>query len=377
MTRQPHSIRTAFISAIFSAGLTLGLAACRRTGVSSETSSEAKAEATKRRVRCAAVQPMTVAETIQLTGTIAALPDRDAQVAPQVSGRILEVRVREGDVVKAGQIVARVDAGPLSDEANAARASLARSEAEAKNAEATATRVQRVFERGIAARQEVDDAEARAAAARATRDEARATARRAERQVGRTTMTSPLAGTVVKVFRRPGELVDGTPATPIVEIADPSRLELVADTTAADLVRTRIGQPAAITVGALPGSSWTGAVTAVSPAVDRATGLGVVRIGLQLTAGVRPPIGLLGTARVEIGAPRTVQGVPAAALRGGSGAEVQVILCGKDGVAHARDIPRGGVAGPLVEAKGLVAGERVVVEPAVGVNDGEPIEPLP
>jgi RND family efflux transporter MFP subunit len=235
--------------------------------------------------------------------------------------------------------------------------------------------VQRVFERGIAARQEVDDAQARAAAARASRDEAEATAHRAARQVGRTTVTSPLAGTVLKVFRRPGELVDGTPATPVVEIADPSRLELVADTMASDLVRARIGQRASITVAALPGAAWTGSVTAVSPAVDRATGLGVVRVGLQLTSGARPPIGLLGTARVELGAPRTVQGVPAVALRSGKGAEVEVMLCGKDGVAHARSLPRGATAGGLVEAKGLAAGDQIVIEPAVGVNDGDAIEP--
>jgi RND family efflux transporter MFP subunit len=359
------------IRSLLAAVLLANLAGCHKA--------EAPAEPAKRRVRCAAAQPMTVADVIQLTGTISALPDRDAQVAPQVPGRLLEVRVREGDVVKAGQPLARVDAGPLSDEANAARASLARTEAEVKNAEATAARVQRVFEHGIAARQEVDDAQARAAAARASRDEAQATARRAERQVGRTTVVSPLAGTVVKLFRHSGELVDGTPATPILEIADPSRLELVADTTAGDLVRARVGQRAAITVGALPGASWAGAVTAVSPAVDRSTGLGVVRVGLDLTSGARPPIGLLGTARVEIGAPRPAVGVPPAALRAGSGTEVDVVLCGKDGVAHVRALPRAGglTAGPLVEAKGLTVGDQVVVEPAVGVNDGDQLESMP
>ena len=348
-----------------------GVAACRKP--------EAAAEPVKRRVRCAALQPMTVAETIQLTGTISALPDRDAQVAPQVPGRILEVRVREGDVVKAGQLLARVDSGPLSDEARAARASLARTDAEVKNAEATAARVQRVFERGIAARQEVDDAQARAEAARASRNEADATARRADRQLGRAAVTSPLGGTVVKVFRRPGELVDGTPATPIVEIADPSRLELVADTTAGELVRARAGQPAVITIGALPGTSWTGDIAAVSPAVDRATGLGVVRVRLALPAdatAVRPPIGLLGTARVEIGARHPTLGVPVAALRAGKGSEVEVILCGTDGVAHARAFPRGATAGALSEAQGLSATDQVVVEPVVGIADGEPIEPL-
>lgn len=347
-----------------------GLAGCRRP----EPNAERAGEATRRAVRCAPVQAITVADTIQLAGTISALPDRDAQVAPQVPGRILEVRVREGDVVRAGQVVARIDGGPLSDEASAARASLARTEAEVKNAEATAARVERVFERGIAARQEVEDAQARAAAARASRDEAQATARRAERQVGRATVTSPLAGAVVKVFRRSGELVDGTPATPIVEIADPARLELVADTTASDLVRARAGQRASITVAALPGASWTGAVTAVSPAVDRATGLGVTRIRLDLTSGARPPIGLLGTARVELGAPRPAPGIPAGALRAGKGGALEVVLCGRDNLAHARSIERGAAVGPLVEARGLATGEEVVVEPAMGVGDGEPIE---
>lgn len=359
MRNRPPFVLIAFV-------VVAGLTACRKP--------EPPSQDTRRHVRCAATQPIQVADTIELTGTISALPDRDAQVAPQVAGRILEVRVREGDVVRAGQVVARVDGGPLSDDASAARASLARAAAEAQNAEATAARVQRVFERGIAARQEVDDAQARAAAARASRDEAEATAHRAARQVGRTTVTSPLAGTVLKVFRRPGELVDGTPATPVVEIADPSRLELVADTTASELVRAKNGQRASITVAALPGAAWTGTVTAVSPAVDRATGLGVVRVGLQLTSGARPPIGLLGTARVELGAPRTVQGVPVAALRSGKGAEVEVMLCGKDGIAHARALPRGATAGGLVEAKGLTASDEIVVEPTVGVNDGEPIE---
>ena len=184
---------------------------------------------------------------------------------------------------------------------------------------------------------------------------------------------------MVKVFRRTGELVDGTPATPIVEIADPSRLELVADTTASDLVRARVGQPAAITLGALPGASFAGAVAAVSPAVDRATGLGVVRVRLELPAdatAIRPPIGLLGTARVEIGAPRAALGVPVAALRAGKGAEVEVIVCGADGLAHARAFPRGATAGGLSETRGLGATDQVVVEPVVGVADGEPIELL-
>src|SRR6185369_9161785 len=113
--------------------------------------------------------------------------------------------------------------------------------AERKNAEATQARTERVFEHGVAARQEVDDAVTRTAMARAVETEAEVALKRTRRQVERATVRSPIAGVVVRLLRRPGELVDGTPATPVLEVADPSVLELVSDTTASDLVRIAKG----------------------------------------------------------------------------------------------------------------------------------------
>jgi len=192
----------------------LALAACQHKDLA--------AAPTKRSVRCAVAKATTITDAIELRGTVSPLPDKDAQIAAQVAGRVLQVRVREGDSVAAGQPVARIDSAALADEARASEAAVARTRAELKNAEATSVRVQRVFEHGIAARQEVDDATARAATANAAQSEAEATARRAERQVERAIVRSPLKGVVVRIFRRPGELVDGTPATPIVEVASSS-----------------------------------------------------------------------------------------------------------------------------------------------------------
>jgi RND family efflux transporter MFP subunit len=325
-------------------------------------------------VRCAPAEAATLTDSIELRGTVSPLPEKDAQVAAQVAGRLLQVLVREGDVVAAGQIVARVDAAPLADEAQAAEAAVEKTRAEVKNAEATFTRVERVFEHGIAARQEVDDATARADTAAASQREAESTARRARRQVERASVRSPLSGVVVRIFRRPGELVDGTPATPVVEVADPSHLELTADAMAGDLVRVRKGRAAEVTIAALPGATWTGTVSAVSPAVDRATGLGVVRVALALAGTARPPIGVLGTARVATEASRQTVVVPKEAVRTGAGAELEVVLCGADGVAHVRRLARGATRGDKVEAAGLPAGQSVVVEPVLGIADGEALE---
>src|SRR4051812_12927249 len=357
-------MRASRSAVVVCAALALALGCSRR---------EADAPAARRQVRCGPVESLEVTDAIEVRGTVSPLPDRDAQIAPQVPGRIMQVLVREGDKVAAGQPVARIDDAPLVDQASEAEAALAKTHAERRNAEATRVRVERVFEHGIAARQEVDDATTRADTARAAESEAEGAAKRAHRQVERATVRSPLAGVVVRILRRSGELVDGTPATPIVEVADPSRLELVSNVAASDLVRIAKTSTADVTVAALPGSVWSAAVSAVSPAVDRATGLGTVRISIDLGAGPRPPIGVLGTARVHVGRPRKAQVVPRPALRGGVGAEAEVVACGTDGTAHVRRIRRGVAAGDKLEVEGLSPGDSVALDP-IGITDGEPIE---
>jgi RND family efflux transporter MFP subunit len=338
-----------------------------------------------KRVRCAPVEVRDVQDSVELHGTVAPLPDRDSQIAAQVPGRILRVVVREGDTVTSGQALAHIDDAALADQAKQAAAQLAKARAEAGLATVSRDRIKRVFDRGIAARQELDDAEARLATAHAGEAEARAAAEIANRQVERAVVRSPLPGVVLRLFRRSGELVDGTPATPIVEVGDPTRLELVASATAAELVQARAGAPAAVELPALPDSRLAGSVSAVSPAVDRTTGLGVVRVRLDLPAGLRPPVGIAGNARIPVGAPRRAALVPAAALRAARGNEAEVVVCGTDGRAHVTAVRRGLSVGAMVEARPagadgggasapLAAGIAVAVEPVLGIAEGDALE---
>jgi membrane fusion protein (multidrug efflux system) len=380
--RAPSSGAALALALAAAVAAALGGAGCRRGEHEREGEEPAHG---KRTVRCARAETAPLADAIELRGTIAPPPDRDAQIAPQVAGRIEELSVREGDAVADGQQVARIDAAPLADQAREAEAALAKTRAELRNAEATRARTQRVYEHGIAARQEVDDATARAEAAKAAESEAAAVAQRAQRQVDRARVRSPLAGVVVRILRRPGELVDGTPATPVLEVADPSRLELVSDAAAADLVRVHRGQAAEVTVAALPGARFPAVVSVVSPAVDRATGLGTIRVAIDLTAGalkagVRPPIGVLGAARITVGAARAAVLVPRESVRAaGAGADAEVVVCGADGLAHVRRIRRGtaAAAGKVEVVDGVAAGESVAVDPVIGLAEGDQIEVAP
>jgi len=364
------------------------LSGCRREA--SADGLEPGAGAPKR-VRCAPVETRALRPQVILHGTVAPLPDRDAQIAPQVAGRILEVLVREGDRVTRGQPLARIEDAALADQAKQAGAQVTKAAAETNLARTTRDRVARVVDRGIAARQELDDAQARLATAQAGETEARAAAGIAARQLDRATVRSPLAGVVLKLFRKTGELVDGTPATPVLEVGDPTHLELVATATAADLVRVHARDAVTVTLPALPDLAVRGAVAAVSPAVDRATGLGSIRITLDTSAGTLPPVGVTGVARIETGEPHAATLVPAAALRAALGDEAEVVACGPDRRAHVVRVQRGAsigtTTGALVEiralapgdagAAGISPGARVAVEPVLGLSDGDPLEPAP
>ena len=117
----------------------------------------------------------------------------------------------------------------------------------------------------------------------------------------------------------------------------------------------------------------------VSSAVDRTTGLGPVRVRIDLeNAEVKPPIGLFAIARIGVGALRSALLVPKVALRSHGGSETEVVECGKDHVAHAHTVTTGEQIGDLVEIKsGLSEGQDVLVQPVLGVQDDDPITVAP
>ena len=333
---------------------------------------EAEAPEPARHVRCAESLQRPSTPTIVVRGTVAPLPDRDSQLAPQVSGRIASLDVREGDRVTKNQVIARIEMATLSDVVSQAEAAVSRAQAERKNAETTLERNQKVFDRGIAARQDLDDALSRAAAAKASEADAVAVSSQAKRQLDRALLRAPFDGVVVRLFRKPGELVDGTPATPVLEIADLSRLELAVDAPVQDVVRVAAGAAASVTFSALPESRFSAKVVVVSPSVDRTTGLGVIRLELTSDAGRGPPIGTMGVAHIEVGEVASVTWVPEHALRNVLGDEGEVVSC--DGTARVIRVVPGEREAEWVEVTGLDAGVSLVVEHLLGLNDGDALE---
>lgn len=360
-------------------GMTIAAAlACLAHGCVREEAAVAESAAEPKKTACVSVESALLKDTIEVRGTVAPPLDRDAQVAPQVAGRLLMVGVHEGDVVSAGQVIARVESAPLVDAARQSDAAVLRARAEQQNTETTLARVRRVYEHGIVSKQELDDAVAREAASQAALVEAQAAANQAHRQTERASVRSPFAGVVLKVLRKPGELVDGTPATPVADVADVSVLELVADVPAQDLVRLVANAAAEITFSALPDKAFSGVVSHVAPAVDRITGVGSVRVALSLDARARPPVGAFGTAQVESGEPHATMLVPRGAVRALTESGAEIVECGRDRRAHVRKVRVGIARGSSVAVYGdLAQNTRVAVDPVLGLEDNDALEVAP
>lgn len=324
------------------------------------------------RVRCANVEAREWADLSILRGTVAAAPDRDAIVSAQVPGRLLRVLCREGDVVDRGALLAEVESRPIQDMLRQAEALLAQARAAREAASSLATREAHLFERGISARQSFEVAQSSLAQTEAAVASATAQVDLARQNLERCSVRAPMAGVVVRLLRRTGEVVDGTPATPIAEVADPTSLEFNASAPARDIVLLATGQSASIVFDALSGRRFAATVRAVSPAVDTATGVGSVRLLIR-PGDVRPPLGLLGLAEVTTGKPRRVLAVPASAVRNAGGARTEVVTCDQ-GHARPRVVEIGLRREGFVEvSRGLEPGLRVALDELMGLEEGTPI----
>ncbi|HEY1959261.1 MAG TPA: efflux RND transporter periplasmic adaptor subunit [Polyangiaceae bacterium] len=320
--------------------------------------------------RCVAAATRSIDETLLVRGRVEPPPGGDLPVASQVAGRVERIDVREGQHVAAGDVVGRVESAPSRDVAQQADAAVAQARAGAANANSTLARTQILVTKGIAAKQELDDARARADAAKASLNAALASADQAHRMLGRVEVRSTFPGIITRVFRGPGALVDGTAATPLVQLAAEGGVELVADVTEVDLLRIAPGQTATITFP-FGAKATTGVVRTRAAALEASTGLGVVRIGIEPTDA---PLGSFGHALLAIGHRDGVLVVPAAALRNALADGAELVRCTADDKAEVASVDVGWRDDQFVEiTKGLAAGDRVATEHVLGLQDGTPI----
>ncbi len=328
-------------------------------------------EAPKVTVHCVVAHPQALDETVALRGRLEPPPGGDLPVASTVPGRLVQVAVKEGQRIAKGDLVASVDDLPSRDALRQSEAAVLQAQAAEANATTTLERAKQLVARGIAAKQELDDAVARADTAKATVSSAQAAADLSRRTLGRVQIHSSFDGVVTRIWRGSGAIVDGTAATPIVQLAATGGVEFAADATDRELAAIEEGQAAHVELS-LGGDAIDGRVRARSTALDPATGLGVVRITLEKLGTY--PMGTFGRVVVTTKHRDAVAVLPTAALRGAVLDGAEVAVC-KDGKASLRRVKVGYRNDTLFEPlEGLAADERVAVDHVLGLDDGTALE---
>ncbi len=205
----------------------------------------------------------TVEITVMTTGTIQ--PVEKVEVGTQVSGIIEEIYVDFNSVVKAGDLLARLDTQTLQENVSKAQASLQSAEADLRYAQANFDRTKKLFEANAATKVAYDDADNSLVRARTARVNAQANLKQAHVNLGYARITSPIDGVVMNRAVEQGQTVASSFNTPtLFTIArDLTKMQVEAAVDEADIGKVKTGQKVTFDVDAYPDDVFAGVVSQV------------------------------------------------------------------------------------------------------------------
>jgi RND family efflux transporter MFP subunit len=306
------------------------------------------------------VEPQAFTETLGAIGTVVSRAGHSAALSAPSAGRVERVYVTSGQAVRAGQTLIEMDQAAFQSSLESAQAALAA-------AERANERQQRLAQQGIIPRKDAEQAAAELAKAKA---DAVAAARTQQLSI----IKSPISGVVTRMSATLGAPVD--PAQPIIEISDPSALDVLLSVTPTDAGRVHSGAKVTLAAGqsAAGESLGIGSVADVAVAVDTTTRSVAVRVQAPTTR--RPlRIGETVFGAIVVGTKPSAIVVPLEALVP-EGEEFKVFVVDANSIAHQRDVKVGARTSSTAQiTEGLKAGERVVTSGAYGVEDSTKVVP--
>jgi RND family efflux transporter MFP subunit len=309
------------------------------------------------------VTPRAFHPSIRVTGRLRS--EEEAALSTKATGRVREVRVKEGDRVRRGELLVRIDDGELVARRERALAMVRSQEAKLKQARMSRLEASRT---GLAQRQ-VNDNEI--AAARAEVAKARADARYYAGLIAQTRLHSPVDGVVSRKAVHVGETVSpGSGA--LLKLVAMDAIYLEATAPEAVLPYLRAGQAATVTLDARPGRTIAGSVRAINPVAEGNTRSARLRIGLAHGAHLSASVGDFARATLQGESRGLVISVPRAAIQSDEGQRGVYVL--NEERAYWRLVRLGEASGDSVAVlRGLRAGDRVILSGASLLTDGQQV----
>ena len=268
-------------------------------------------------VEIQAAEHRTISSRVKATGEIT--PERKVEISAKVVGEIITLPVVEGQEVRAGQLLLEIERDLYEAGRNQARAALRQAEVSVRrqqvqlaDARRDLNRVDELLAEGLVsqdaldtAQLAVDMAEVEVEALRHSVEQYRSALDRAQDDLARTTIRSPMDGTIVQLDAEQGETVvpgsTNLPGSVIMIVADMSRLLAEVEVSEVDVVEVELGQEAEVKVDALGTDPLKGRVVEIATSGRKDPALGTIRFTVKVALDdVEPDLRPIMTARVDI-----------------------------------------------------------------------------
>lgn len=320
-------------------------------------------------------------DTVELVGTVHA--SESATLSAQLMGAVASVTVREGDHVRAGQVLLSIDAAQMASQVEQAHAAVAAAQqqvAEAENsaelAAGTLKRYEMLKAQKSVSPQEFDEVQSRAqaasarlAATRAQEGQAKAAEAAARAMQSYTRIHAPFDGVITERKVDPGAMA--APGVPLLMVEKTGLLRLEVPVDESLLSSIHAGSNILVVIDALGVSPITGSIAQIVPAADAASRSFLVKIELPLVPGLHS--GMFGHALLQRGS-RDAVVLPRSAIVA-HGSMKSVFVVGQNQTAAVRYISAGNAHDDSVEVlSGLSAGESVIDSPGERELSGKRIE---
>lgn len=262
----------------------------------------------------ATVERRALSRWLAISGTM--LPVRQATIKSKVSGEVRQITVREGEAVKAGQVLVRVDTADLDAKLLERQGQLESARAQLAMAQKNLNNSQKLLKQSFISQNAFDDSESKQQVTQGSVKSAEAQVRLAQNALQDAVATAPLSGVVSKRHVQPGEKV-GFDA-PLVTVVDLRDMELQALIPAVDIPEIKPGMTVSLTVDGFGERKFTGRIERIAPSTEAGTRAILVFVGIPNTdAALRG--GMFATGRIALFAGDAVASLPASAVRNEGG----------------------------------------------------------
>lgn len=260
------------------------------------------------------VAPLDLKQTLRLSGSLRSIDL--ASVKARVAGEVREVLVREGETVRAGQVLVKMDVTEYDARVAQARANLNSARAQLDIANKARDNNQALLDKGFISKNGFDNSASQSVAARANVDAAQAALELTQKLLVDTVLRAPIAGIVSARNVQPGEKV--SPDFKLLDLVNLQKLELEAAVPASDIAQIAIGQGVEVYVEGLT-HSFTGTVVRINPMAQASSRAVAVYIQVP-NPDSHLKVGMFAEALLTLNQRRGILAVPTTALRKEGGA---------------------------------------------------------